>query len=68
MLFFLWLVFRFECLRDLLRLSVCDDNDLNLVRRVMMDSKEFFSALRTAAGERSVPPSELWNALDALER
>ena len=56
------------CLRDLLRLSVCDDNDLNLVRRVMMDSKEFFSALRTAAGERSVPPSELWNALDALER
>jgi len=56
------------CLRDLLRLSVCDDNDLNLVRRVMMDSKEFFSALRTAAGERSVPPSELWYALDALER
>lgn len=55
-------------LRDLLRISICDDNDLNLARRVVTDSKVFFTALSTAARERAVPPSELWNALDALER
>lgn len=56
------------CLRDLLRLSICTDSDLRLVRRVVDESRAFFDALRTAAQERSVPPSELWNALDALER
>jgi len=56
------------CLRDLLRISICDDGDINLARRVVTDSKIFFTALSTAAAERAVPPSELWNALDALER
>jgi len=30
--------------------------------------RRFLTALATAANDRGVPPSQLWNALDALER
>jgi len=55
-------------LRGLLRLSLCDDTDLRLARRVVGETKRFFTALLVASEERSVPPSKLWHALDALER
>lgn len=55
-------------LRSLLRLSLCDDTDLRLARRVVGETKRFFAALLVASEERSVPPSKLWHALDALER
>jgi len=53
-----------EALRGLLRVSICDENDLRLVRRVVAESRHFFTSLRRAADDRGVQPSELWRALD----
>ena len=55
-------------LKNILRLSICDDADLWLVRRVVGESLAFLEDLGAAAAERGVRPSQLWNALDALER
>jgi len=53
-----------EALRGLLRVSICDENDLRLVRRVVAESRHFFTSLRRAADDRGVQPSELWRALE----
>lgn len=53
-----------EALRGLLRVSICDENDLRLVRRVVAESRHFFTSLRHAADDRGVQPSELWRALE----
>ena len=53
-----------EALRGLLRLSICDDNDLRLARSVVDESRRFFDSLSLAASERGVQPSELWRALE----
>ena len=55
-----------EALRGLLRVSICDENDLRLVRRVVAESRRFFTSLRRAADDRGVQPSELWRALELL--
>jgi len=55
-----------EALRSLLRISICDDNDLQLARRVVTDSRHFFASLSVAATDRGVQPSELWRALELL--
>jgi len=55
-----------EGLRALLRLSICDDNDLRLARTVAAETRRFFTSLSVAAAERGVPPSELWRALELL--
>jgi hypothetical protein len=35
-----------------------------LVRRVVAESRHFFTSLRRAADDRGVQPSELWRALE----
>lgn len=47
-------------LRGLLRLSLMDDNDLQLARRALREATAFFEALRAAAGRAGRTPRALW--------
>jgi hypothetical protein len=50
-------------LRGLLRLSLMDDNDLQLAQRALREAAAFFEALRAAAAHSGRTPHALWESL-----
>ena len=50
-------------LRGLLRLSLMDDNDLQLAQRALREAAAFFEALRAAAAHAGRTPHALWASL-----
>ena len=50
-------------LRGLLRLSLMDDNDLQLAQRALREAAAFFEALRAAAAHAGRKPHALWASL-----
>ena len=50
-------------LRGLLRLSLMDDNDLQLAQRALREATAFFEALRAAAAHAGSTPHALWASL-----
>ena len=50
-------------LRGLLRLSLMDDNDLQLAQRALREAAAFFEALRAAAAHAGRTPHALWTSL-----